>query len=101
MNYDDLIDTRPGQYRLFSPPLGIEDYSIWLQAQYLKQHYKDGENICLLGVAQKIHELIQRPQIHTSKMVAIGPYAGSAAEFIEKLASDRYGKQLVIEVIPW
>lgn len=108
MRLQDIIDTRPGQVSLFSPPHGVADYTAWLQGKYTEAHYKDGEKTCLFGVAQMVHAIIQRPAVCeqrltecTQRLVAIGPHAGSAAQFIESLALQEHKRVIVVDVIPW
>lgn len=101
MRFQDIIDTRPGQSTPFSAPEGTPDYTAWLRERYHAQQYKDSGRTCLYGAAQQIHAMLQRPAHYAQKLIAVGPYAGSAAQFIEDLARKDYNREIVVEVIPW
>lgn len=95
MSEISYIDTRPGK-SCFSAPKGEPDYLAWLNNKYEKLHYKDGKNICCVGLTQKIHELIQRE--YPPKIVVLGKDGGSFAKFI-MLKAKELDKSLDVEVI--
>lgn len=91
---DDLrdayyIDTREGAVGVFACPEAVSDYSAWLEGQY----DKSAQSVPY-GVAQKVAVMVNAAK-NGADLIALGPFAGSAAKFIESVSKN----SVIVEVI--
>ena len=84
------IDTREGAVGVFACPVSVSDYSTWLERMY-----KESSGVVPYGVAQKINMMLLAAKKGEADILALGPYGGTVAKFIENISQNTIEVEVV------
>lgn len=88
MNTCIYIDTRPEAPSFFAPPPDVRDYADWLMLQYKTSQQQQKGLPHNQGLIQWINKVLYQVKYHQCEVLAIGPYAGLAAKWLEEITDN-------------